>query len=177
MLRHIAWFSEATIEPDPAGGLRSEDPRVTRRSLLPAAALEKTGIACSVFGNLPDADPNEIGKLLQKLNTDVVVVGPFTDPTLVKLARAAKHFGCYIVADFADQTDVTSDFEKLAVMADCVVAGTPEAVALLKSLNIEAELIGDADKGDVTDAWLDCMKKLKAKPPLCANTNTPPEHA
>ena len=55
MPRHIAWFNEAPIEPDPKGGLRSPDERVRRRCLEPAAILEDRGIDCSVFGNLHDA--------------------------------------------------------------------------------------------------------------------------
>lgn len=180
MLRHIAWFNEASIEPDPKGGLRSSDQRVERRCLAPAAALEDLGIACSVFGNLQDADPAEVGKLLQKLNTDIVVIGAFSDPTLLKLARAAKHLGCYIVADFANQTSVSKEFEKLASLADRIVAGTPEAVAYLQSQNLTANLIVDAETPTASDAvaavWMDCFKSLKLKPPACANTNTPPEH-
>ena len=78
MPRHIAWFNEAPIEPDPKGGLRSTDERVRRRCLEPACALEDLGIDCSVFGNLHDADPSEVSKLLQKLKTDIVVIGCFS---------------------------------------------------------------------------------------------------
>lgn len=181
MLRHIAWFNEAPIEPDPKGGLRSSDERVRRRCLEPAATLENRGIACSVFGNLHDADPAEVSKLLQKLNTDIVVVGAFSDPTLVKLARAAKHLGCYIVADFADQTAVNKDFEKLAALADHIVAATSEAQNILKSHQLAASLIPDVDTHNapdfIADAWHDCFKVLKLNPPACANTNTPPDHA
>jgi sugar phosphate isomerase/epimerase len=176
MLRHIAWFNEAPIEPNPAGGLRSDDPRVRRRCLEPAAVLEGRGIACSVFGNLHDADPAEVSKLLQKLNTDIVVIGAFSDPSLVKLARAAKHLGCYIVADFADQPHVSEDFKKLAAIADGLVASTSEAAAGLETEGMLVTIIPDVD-GDVesvADAWLECFKTLKLKPPACANTNTPP---
>ena len=178
MLRHIAWFNEAIIEPEPTGGLRSDDRRVELRCLAPAAALEDRGIDCSVFGNLQDADPAEVGKLLQKLSTDIVVIGAFTDPTLLKLAKHAKHLGCYIVADFADQTEISSDFTKLAILADHIIAGTSEAIALLKSQNLSASLIPDADdhgaSTEVAEAWLHCFKSLKLKPPACANSNTPP---
>jgi len=178
MPRHIAWFNEAPIEPDPKGGLRSTDERVRRRCLEPACALEDLGIDCSVFGNLHDADPSEVSKLLQKLKTDIVVIGCFSDPSLLKLARAAKHLGCYIVADFANQTNLSEDFEKLAALADQIIAATPEASEFLKSKNIVSLLIADADPDHdakiVAEAWLACFKTLKMKPPACANTNTPP---
>lgn len=179
MLRHIAWFNEAKIEPDPKGGLRSEDRRVELRCLAPAADLENQGIACSVFGNLHDADPAEVGKLLQKLSTDIVVVGAFTEPSMLKLAKTAKHLGCYILADFADQVTISKEFEKLAMIADHIVAATPDAVELLKRQNFSASLIINGDKQNPSSiAWLDCFKKLKMKPPVCANSNTPPtEHA
>ncbi len=170
MLRHIAWFNEAPIEPKPEGGLHSEDVRVCRRCLEPAAALEDRGVDCSVFGNLQDADPVEVSTLLQKLSTDIVVIGVPTDPSLLKLAKAAKHLGCYIVADFADQTSLTAEFEKLAGYADRIIAATPEAKAFLHAQNIECVVVADTD----TDAWLACFKNLKMKPPACANTNTPP---
>jgi hypothetical protein len=178
MLRHIAWFNEALIEPDPAGGLRSPDERVRRRCLLPAAVLEARGVACSVFGNLHDADPAEISKLLQKLGSEIVVIGAFADPSLLRLARAAKHLGCYIVADFADQAAIGPDFEKLAVLADGIVAGTEAALKILEAGGLSATVIPDADANDpadiVADAWQDCFNALKLNPPACANTNTPP---
>ena len=178
MLRHIAWFNEAPIEPDPKGGLRSSDERVRRRCLEPAATLEDRGIACSVFGNLHNADPAEVSKLLQKLNTDIVVIGAFSDPSLVRLARAAKHLGCYIVADFADQSVLSKDFEKLATVADHIIVATSSAMELLKTANLSATLIPDVDTNNpsdiIADAWHDCFKVLKLNPPACANTNTPP---
>lgn len=170
MLRHIAWFNEASIEPDPKGGLRSSDERVCRRCLEPAAVLEDKGIDCSVFGNLQDADPTEVCSLLQKLNTDIVVIGVSTNSTLLKLARAAKHLGCLIIADFADQTTVTPGFEKLAALADHIVAATPAAVEALLASKLESSLVPD----NGYEAWLDCFKSLKMKPPACANSNTPP---
>jgi hypothetical protein len=178
MLRHIAWFNEASIEPDPKGGLRSTDERVRRRCLEPACALEDLGVACSVFGNLHDADPAEVSNLLQKLRTDIVVISPFSDPSLLKLARAAKHLGCYIVADFGDQTHVSQDFEKLAALADQLVAASPEALEILKSKNLAATIVPNVGPNNepklVAEAWRDCFKTLKMKLPACANTNTPP---
>lgn len=178
MLRHIAWLNETLIEPNPQGGLRSDDDRVRRRCLEPAAALENRGIACSVFGNLHDADPTEVSKLLQKLNTDIVVIGVFSDPVLIKLARAAKHLGCYLVADFADQTSINGDFQKLAELADCVVASSLTAQNLLQSGGFAAAIIPDVTPTNpaniAADAWLDFFKTLKMKPPVCANSNTPP---
>lgn len=172
MLRHIAWFNEASIEPDPKGGLRSADERVRRRCLEPASALEDRGVCCSVFGNLHDASPADVGQMLQKLETDVVVIGAFTEPTLLKLAKTAKHLGCYIVADFADQTTMSADFEKLGAFADLIVAATPEAIKTIETANLVATLVPD----DSSDAWLDCFKALKMKPPACANSNIPPDH-
>lgn len=176
MSHHIAWFNEAKIEPHPKGGLRSDDKRVERRCLVPAATLEGQGIACSVFGNLHNANPSEIGDLLQKLNIDIVVVGVFSDPSLLKLVRTAKHFGCYILADFADQTEMTADYEKLTSMADYAVASTSKGIALLEAHKLNASLITDdhISATSAAKAWLDCFNHLKLKPPTCANTNTPP---
>ena len=75
MLRHIAWFNEAPVAPDAKGELASPDEAVRRRCLAPARALEDMGIACSVFGNLHDADPVHVSQHLQKLNADIVVIG------------------------------------------------------------------------------------------------------
>src|SRR5579862_6052037 len=100
MLRHVAWFNQALVEPAPEGGLRSPDPSVRRRCLVPARELEELGVECSVFGNLDDADPAQVSRHLQKLETDIVVIGKIAEPTRVALARAAKHMGCYIIADF-----------------------------------------------------------------------------
>src|ERR1700722_20569561 len=102
MLRHIAWFNEASVAPDPSGELTSENLGVCRRCLAPARAIEKLGVVCSVFGNLHDADPVHVSKHLQKLNADIVVIGRISGPSLLKLARAAKHLGCYVVIDCGD---------------------------------------------------------------------------
>jgi len=177
MQRRVAWFNEAPIEPDPKGGLRSPDERVRLRCLEPAVALEGMGIDCSVFGNLGDADPAEVGQLLQKLKTDIVVIAPFNDPSLLKLAKAAKQLGCYVIADFGSATDVSDDFLKLASLADHIVAATPEAQALLKTHSIACIVIPDCtttqDAETVAGAWLDCFTALKMKPPACANSNIP----
>jgi hypothetical protein len=177
MLSHVAWFNEAQIEPDPKGGLRSSDERVRRRCLEPACALEDLGTACSVFGNLHDADPTQVSKLLQKLKADIVVIGPFTDPSLLRLARAAKHLGCYVVADFGDAPSLGEDFEKLAAFADLIVAATPDAETLLMTKGIAATVIPDTDKTHTAEhaakAWRDCFQALKMKPPACANSNVP----
>jgi hypothetical protein len=180
MLRHIAWFNEASIEPNPKGGLRSADDRVRRRCLEPACALEDKGVACSVFGNLQDADPAEVSKLLQKLNTDIVVIGSCSETSLFKLARSAKHLGCYIVADFGDQTTPPKDFEKLTEIADQIIVATQNSSEFLRSTNHNCVIIPDVDAEHgaepVAEAWLECFKTMKLKPPLCANTNTPPDH-
>jgi hypothetical protein len=182
MLRHIAWFNEASIEPDAEGRLRSADARVHRRCLEPACALEDLGVACSVFGNLHDADPAEVCKLLQKLNTDIVVIGPCSDLSMFKLARAAKHLGCYIVADFADLARLSLDFDKLTAIADQIIVATPEELDFIKSKKLAGLVIPDVgahqEAAHAAAAWMDCFRALKLKPPACANTNTPPvDHA
>jgi hypothetical protein len=175
MFRHIAWFNEALIEPDPKGGLRSPDARVHRRCLAPACALEDVGIDCSVFGNLDDADPVEVGKLLQKLETDIVVIGSFADASMLNLARAAKHLGCYVVVDFADQDDISAVFQQLSALADQIVVASSQQQALLQKEGYTSAIIPDANSGASSqEAWLDCFKHIKMKPPACANSNTPP---
>ncbi|MDX2028685.1 MAG: hypothetical protein SFW62_08620 [Alphaproteobacteria bacterium] len=182
MLRHIAWFNKAPIEPCPEGGLTSPDPVVQRRYLIPARKLEELGVECSVFGNLQDADPVQVSQHLQKLETDIVVVGDISGSSRLELARAAKHLGCYVIADFGHASGVTSDFVQLAEMADQVVAATPEAAALaLKETGSPTAVIPDCSEGGngatsaaaVAQLWLDCFKKLKLKPPASANTNLP----
>src|ERR1700722_18731289 len=179
MLRHIAWFNEAPIEPLESG-LISADATVVRRCLAPAREMEKLGVECSVFGNLHNADPAHVSKHLQKLQTDIVVIGKIAGPSLLKLARAAKHLGCYVIADFDDETAVSPEFEKLADLADRIVAGTPAAAELLARDSIPSFVIADcADEKDNAAAmesahqWLDCFRTLKMKPPACANTNEP----
>src|ERR1700722_16764050 len=103
MLRHIAWFNEALVELNADGGLTSPNEGVRQRCLAPARELEKLGIECAVFGNLHDADPSQVSQHLQKLNIDIVIVGKMISPSILKLARTAKHLGCYIVADLCTE--------------------------------------------------------------------------
>src|ERR1700722_15510381 len=131
MLRHIAWFNEAPIEPLESG-LISADATVVRRCLAPAREMEKLGVECSVFGNLHDADPAHVSKHLQKLQSDIVVIGKITGPALLRLARAAKHLGCYVVADFGDHDEVSADFMPLAKLADQIVSATTKGVEALE---------------------------------------------
>src|SRR5580698_5344540 len=126
MLRHIAWFNEAPVAPLPEGGLTSEDDSVRRRCLVPARAIEKLGVGCSVFGNLQDADPVHVSRHLQKLNADIVVIGEISGPSRLKLARAAKHLGCYVVADFTDEEKDNTALTQLLQVADQIVASTPK---------------------------------------------------
>jgi hypothetical protein len=185
MLRHIAWFSEAPVEPSPEGSLISPDATVGRRCLAPARAIEKLGVECSVFGNLCDADPVHVSKHLQKLNTDIVVIGKISGASMLKLAKAAKHLGCYVVADGGNAAAVSPEFAKLTEIADQTVAATPAvADAILKATGTKAvviadciEAIGHIPSADaVAKAWLECFKHLKMKPPACANTNVPIAH-
>ncbi|HUY68605.1 MAG TPA: hypothetical protein VMV79_04825 [Alphaproteobacteria bacterium] len=181
MLRHIAWFNEAPIEPLPEGGLTSSAPDVCRRCLAPAREIEKLGVACSVFGNLHDADPVQVGQHLQQLNTDIVVIGCISGPSRLKLARAAKHLGCYVVADI-DAEEPGDDLARLLQVADQVVAATPErAAALLAQTDLHAIVIPDCDEkgfgghspAAVAKLWLECFRQLKLKPPASANSNSP----
>ncbi len=181
MLRHIAWFNEAPVEPVSEGGLTSIDARVCHRCLPPAREMEKLGVECSVFGNLHDADPAHVSKHLQKLRTDIVVIGKISGPALLKMARAAKHLGCYVVADFGNQMPMSDEFVPLAKLADQIVASTPEAVFALDLAGFSSFLVPDCDgqnDGTFSPAavaliWLDCFRKLKMHPPACANTNEP----
>jgi hypothetical protein len=178
MLRHIAWFNEAPVEPDAAGALISSDARVCRRCLVPARELESLGIECSVFGNLKGAEPAHVARHLQKLDTDIVVIGRMTGPSLLALARTAKHLGCYVIADFAGETKLSSDQRKLAELADQIVAASAEEAEDLQSDGQTVLVIPDCDEDGgsgtshaVALQWLDGFKKLKMKPPACANTN------
>lgn len=180
MPRHIAWFNEALVEPLAEGGLTSPDPAVHRRCLAPARALEDLGLQCSVFGNLLDADPAQVSKHLQKLGTDIVVIGRIAEPQRLKLARAAKHLNCLVVADLADESEVTPDLVKLADVVDEIVAATPACAAAAEKTGLHVHVIPDAEEAAdqpstkaIAKLWLDCFRKLKLKPPVSANTNTP----
>ena len=181
MLRHIAWFNETPIEPDASGALTSDDARACRRCLAPARELEKLGIECSVFGNLQGADPAHVAKHLQKLETDIVVIGRMTGPSLLALARTAKHLGCYVIADLGDESDLSPEQKKLAALADQTVAATPAVADDLRQEGLPVIVIPDCDEnssgaqspGAIALLWLDGFKKLKMKPPACANTNVP----
>jgi hypothetical protein len=178
MLRHIAWFNEAPVQPVPEGGLTSADARVCRRCLAPAREIEELGVECSVFGNLYDADPVHVSKHLQKLETDIVVIGKISGPSMLKLTRAAKHLGCYVVIDVGDEKTVSPE---LAALADQIVAASVEAADALQMGGLSALVIPDCNAKNAdnhsTDAiarlWLDCFRNLKMKPPACANTNEP----
>lgn len=181
MPRHVAWFNEASITLTADGSLASADPVVRQRCLVPARELEKHGIECSVFGNLHDADPLHVGNHLQKLNTDIVVIGKISGPSLLKLARAAKHLGCYVVADLGTETTLSPEFLKLIDITDQIVAASPEAAAIiLEKTGLSALVVPDCDESDqphspeaIAKLWLDCFKHLRMKPPACANTNVP----
>src|SRR5271170_6171844 len=132
MLRHIAWFNEAPVAPNPEGGLTSSDKGVQRRCLEPARAIERLGVGCSVFGNLHDADPVHVSRHLQKLNADIVVIGKISGRERLQLARAAKHLGCYVVADFSTEEKNAEALHQLMQVADYAVAATPALAALIE---------------------------------------------
>jgi len=179
MFRHIAWFNEAPVTPDTNGNLTSPHAGVRRRCLMPARELEVLGIECSVFGNLHNSDGFSVGKHLQKLDTDIVVIGNGNAAELIPLARIAKQMGCYIVADLGEQSEESPGLDELAVLADHVVVASEEDAVALKSRGIASSVIPDCsedEQGAGTSTallWLDCFKKLKMKPPVCANTNFP----
>lgn len=181
-MRHIAWFSEASIEPNPEGNLISKDALVAERCLAPAREIEKLGIGCSVFGGLKKADPIDVSNELQRLSSDIVVVGKMTSANLLKLARAAKHLGCYVVVDLGHDTTLSPDAIKLSEIADQIIAATPEvAASLLKQTPMPILVIADCEdragspnSSSVTALrWLEVFRKLETKPPLCANSNMP----
>ena len=180
MPRHIAWFNEAPVEPDPLGGLRSPDARVRRRCLLPARELERLGILCSVFGNLRDADPKAVCDKLKKLEVDLIVVGQITDPSLITLAKAARRIGCDIVLDCDFDDQIAPDFAALTILADHLVAATPHTALLLAKANLAATVIPDCDEcgdehapGAIASLWLNCFRALGMHLPAVANTNVP----
>ncbi len=176
MLRHVAWLNEALVEPCPEGGLTSSDASVLRRCLLPARELEDLGIECSVFGNLDEADPAQVGKHLKKLETDIVVIGKISEPTRLALAKSAKNLGCYIIADLSHETALSPDVLKLAEIADQIVVSTDAGAALIRKENGSTVLIipdcTEDAVGAVAHLWLDCFKQLKLKLPTSANSNT-----
>lgn len=181
MLHHIAWFNEALVEPRPEGGLTSAHPGVCRRCLLPARELEELGVDCSVFGNMHNPDPVHVIQHLQKLNVDVVVIGELAAPSLLQLARAAKHLGCYVVADFGHGNRTEKDAIELMKIADQAVAACASAAQdVFKQTGAEALVIPDCDESSadlspkaIAPLWLSCFKQLKMKPPASANTNLP----
>lgn len=178
MLRHVAWFAGAPVAPNGKDGLISPDADVRQRCLLPARELETIGIACSVFGNLEEADPVHVSNHLQKLNADFVVLGKMTHTSLLKLARAAKHLGCYVVADYAASAQFATCLDELLGITDLIVVATPQQAETLKmSCGINPLVIEDSldDPARCARQWFQCFSKLKEKPPLCANTNKPVE--
>jgi hypothetical protein len=176
-MRHIAWFIEEHIEPCTEGSLTSKDTDVRYRCLAPAREIEKLGIGCSVFGGLKKADPVDVSTELQRLSSDIVVISKMTCANLLKLARAAKHLGCYVVADLGHDAKMTPDAVKLSEIADQIIAATPEvAASLLEQTGLPILIIpdsGDKNGSAVALKWLETFKKLESKPPLCANSNMP----
>jgi hypothetical protein len=181
-MRHIAWFSEAHVEPCHEGSLTSKDALVCHRCLAPAREIERLGIGCSVFGGLKKADAVDVSSHLQKLNSDIVVISKMTCSNLLKLARAAKHIGCYVVADLGHDSVMTPDTVKLSEIADQIIAATPEvAASLLEQTGHLVQVIADSEDRigssnsprAIALQWLEVFKKLEAKPPLCANSNEP----
>ncbi|MGE3622477.1 MAG: hypothetical protein AB7H77_01205 [Bdellovibrionales bacterium] len=182
MLRHIAWFNEAPVAPVPEGGLTSDDENVRRRCLAPARAIEDRGVGCSVFGNLHDADPVQVSRHLQKLNADIVVIGDISGPSRLRLARAAKHLGCYVVADFSGKENDDAALRQLAQLADQAVASTPKMAAMIEQCTGAAPIIipncddkedGPRSPDAIAQLWLDCFHHIKLKPSAGANTNIP----
>ena len=180
MLRHIAWFNEASVAPDQSGELTSDNVGVCRRCLAPARAIEKLGVGCSVFGNLHDADPVHVSRHLQKLNADIVVIGHISDPSRLRLARAAKHLGCYVVADFTDEEKDDAALTQLLQVADQIVASTPKiASSLEKQTGLPTLVIPDSEESgrnspdSIARLWIECFTHLKLKPSAGANTNVP----
>jgi hypothetical protein len=182
MLRHVAWFNEAPIAPRPEGGLTSSDEGVRLRCLVPARAIELLGVGVSVFGNLQDANPMQVSQHLQKLNSDIVVIGEITGGARVRLARAAKHLGCYVVADFANEEIASDDLAQLMQVADQVVAANADIANLIKDKtgvialvipDCEEETKGAFSPHAIAGMWMECFKQLKLKPPAGANTNVP----
>lgn len=181
-MRHIAWFNEALIEPAPGGELTSPDATVRRRCLAPAREIEKMGIGCSVFGHLKNADPVEVSNHLQKLRSDIVVIGAMSCPNTLKLARAAKHLGCYVVVDAVHDENTITDQAKLWELTDQIVASdADQAVRLMEQTGLAIVVIPDSDEnmgGEfspplIAKKWLELFKNLHNKPPHCANSNTP----
>ena len=181
MLRHIAWFNEAPVAPCPEGGLISSDERVQRRCLEPARAIERLGVGCSVFGNLHDADPVHVSRHLQKLNADIVVIGKIEGRERLRLARAAKHLGCYVVADFSAEEKDAEALHQLMQVVDHAVAATPALAAQIeKDTGAMALVIPDCEDKNknvspeaIAKLWMDCFMRLKMKPSAGANTNEP----
>ena len=184
MLHHIAWFSGAPVAPHATEGLTSPDPVVERRCLIPARTLEKLGLACSVFGNLEDADPTHVAGHLQKLGVDVVVIGKVSPATLLRLARTAKHLGCYVIADFADEESLPPALNELVGITDLMIGATEDlAHKIISTCGIQTAVIPDCDTSEDADSlhspevvarlWQECFKVLKQHPPACANSNQP----
>jgi hypothetical protein len=177
MLRHLAWFNESSVTPDASGQLTSPDEQVQRRCLIPARELEALGIACSVFGNLHDADPAHVARHLQKLQTDIVIVSNIQGTNLFNQARMAKHLGCYVVADFGAQDIDEAVLSKYSTIADCLITANQKTADQIDDHHVHVIVIPDCENNAMSEAiveqWLTCFKAIKAQPPLCANSNQP----
>ena len=164
MLRHIAWFSGASISPDASGMLTSPDDVVNNRVLAPAHDIEKLGLACSVFGNLEHADAVDVTNHLQKLGVDIVILGKMSPTCLTRLARAAKHLGCYVICDFGAGTRHPS----ARLKASLVWLIWPShrrrnwRRKLFKTTNITSAVISDIEEEDNPTEGAGCERQAMA---------------
>src|SRR5260370_26100059 len=102
MTRHIAWLIEARIERDPIHGLTSKLASARYRCLIPARELWNLNVQCTILPNLSQVNPIVVGRKLQQLNVDVVIIGKLLSPYLLETARIAHSQGRYLIADFSD---------------------------------------------------------------------------
>ena len=158
---------------------------VQRRCLAPARALEQLGVGCSVFGNLHDADPVHVSRHLQKLNADIVVIGKISGRERLQLARAAKHLGCYVVADISVEEKDSEALHQLMQVVDYAVAATQRTGRARSKkkhrwrgddysrLRGQKQATHSPDR-DRPKLWMDCFMRVKLKRfPAGANTNVP----
>ena len=145
MTRHVAWLIGAPIERHPIDGLTSKLASARYRCLIPACELRNLNVRCSIFSNLYRADPILVGRKLQQLDVDIVVVGKLLGPSLLETARIARSQGRYLIADFTDDffrhPRLGSLHRELAQLADKMVASTLQMAEAIEQNTQRASVV------------------------------------
>jgi hypothetical protein len=167
MTRHVAWLIGAPIERHPIDGLTSKLASARYRCLIPARELRNLNVRCSIFSDLDRADPILVGRKLQQIDVDVVVVGKLLGFSLLETARIARSQGRYLIADFSDDffrhPRLGSLYRELAQLADKMVASTPQmAEAIEQNIQRASVVVLDPYEGPKGEPkFAPCRERLE----------------